>query len=152
MSFHFQAMPYSALDPISETTIPRPRISPAVLRSGLQGTKCQFAIYRGKSHIGGVGFEGWDEVTQDNSQAETLRAMLACKQAPGSADDDLTYLHGVAQEFVRSFAGRTDNDISLSYVAVTSPQALEQLQISIPATTTVRPDGRLALASVDVPA
>jgi len=78
--------------------------------------------------------------------------MLGCKGALDNADDDFTYLHGLAQGFVLSFAGRTDNDVSLRYVAVTSPQMLEQLQVSIPAVTTLRPDGTLVLASVDVPA
>ena len=69
MPFQFQAKPYSSLDPISETEIPRPRIGPTVLADGRHGTEYQFAIYRGESRVGGVGFDGWDETTQDEGRS-----------------------------------------------------------------------------------
>lgn len=162
MPFYFQARPYSSLDPISETTIPRPRIGPIVLENGLRGTEYQFAIYRGETRIGGVGFDGWDETARENSQsvhvfffdlgrATVIRAMLSCKDLLGNVDDDFTYLQGLAQGFVLSFAGRTDNDEPLRYVAVTTSQALIESQVAIPMDFPLLPDGTLVLASVDVP-
>lgn len=163
MPFQFQAKPYSSLDPISETEIPRPRIGPTVLTDGRRGTEYQFAIYRGESRVGGVGFDGWDETTQDGGrpvhcfvfdlrQAQVIHAMLAYKQTLGSVDDDFTYLQGLAQGFVLSFAGRTDNDEALRYLAVTSPNALMESQVPVPAHVAQRDDGSIVLASIDVPA
>lgn len=162
MPFHFQAKPYSSLDPISETEIPRPRIGPTVLADGRHGTEYQFAIYRGDSRVGGVGFDGWDEMTQDVGrpvhafvfdlrQAQVIHAMLTYKQTLGSVDDDFTYLQGLAQGFVLSFAGRTDNDEALRYLAVTSPQALLESQVPVPTNVAQRDDGSIVLASIDVP-
>lgn len=162
MPFLFQAKPYSSLDPISETTIPRPRVGPTVLANGVRGTEYQFAIYRGDVRVGGVGFDGWDETSQDNAQpvhvfffdlrqVAAIRAMLSCKEVLGNVDDDFTYLQGLAQGFVLSFAGRTDNNESLRYVAITSRQALIELQVVVPADFPLRPDGTLVLANVDVP-
>ncbi|MCF3551611.1 hypothetical protein [Stenotrophomonas maltophilia] len=163
MPFQFQAKPYSSLDPISETEIPRPRIGPTALADGRHGTEYQFAIYRGDSRVGGVGFDGWDETTQDEGRlvhcfvfdlrhAQVIHAMLAYKQTLGSVDDDFTYIQGLAQGFVLSFAGRTDNDEPLRYLAVTSPQALTESHVSVPAIVFGRADGSTVLASVDVPA
>ena len=163
MPFQFQAKPYSSLDPISETEIPRPRIGPTVLADGRHGTEYQFAIYRGDSRVGGVGFDGWDETSEDEGcpfqcfvfdlrHAQVIHAMLAYKQTLGSGDDDFTYLKGLAQGFVLSFAGRTDSDEPLRYLAVTSPQALMDSQIPAPADVVTLADGSIVLASVEVPA
>jgi hypothetical protein len=163
MPFQFQAKPYSSLDPISETEIPRPRIGPTILADGRHGTEYQFAIYRGDSRVGGVGFDGWDETTQneghpvhcfvfDLRHAQVIHAMLAYKQTLGNTDDDFTYLKGLAQGFALSFAGRTDNDEPLRYLAVTSSQALIEAQVLVPAGVVTLADGSIVLASVEVPA
>ncbi|AWH24010.1 hypothetical protein [Stenotrophomonas sp. YAU14D1_LEIMI4_1] len=162
MPFHFQAKPYSSLDPISETEIPLPRIGPTVLADGRQGTEYHFAIYRGESRVGGLGFDGWDELTQDVGypvhafvfdlrRPQVIQDMLSYKQTLGSADDDFTYLQGLAQGFVLSFAGRTDNDEALRYLAVTSRQALLESQVPVPANVAQREDGSIVLSSIDVP-
>lgn len=163
MPFHFQAKPYSSLDPISKTEIPRPRIGPTVLADGRHGTEYQFAIYRGDSRVGGVGFDGWDETTQDEGRpvhcfvfdlrhAQVIHALLAYKQTLDNVDDDFTYLQGLAQGFVLSFAGRTDNDEALRYLAVTSAQALMESQVPMPSNVAKRDDGSIVFASIDVPA
>ncbi|AWH16237.1 hypothetical protein C1922_02285 [Stenotrophomonas sp. ZAC14D2_NAIMI4_7] len=162
MPFHFHANPYSSLDPVSETRIPRPRIEPTVLADGRRGTEYQFAIYRGETRVGGVGFNGWNETSQDSGgpvhsfvfdlrQPQVIHAMLSYKQRLGSLDDDFTYLQGLAQGFAMSFAGRTDNDEVLRYLAVTSRQALMESHVPAPANFTEGDDGSIVLASIDVP-
>lgn len=161
MPFHFQAKPYSSLDPVSETEIPRPRIGPTVLRDGRHGTEYQFDIYRGETRVGGVGFYGWDEMTQDGGrpvhayvfdlrQPQVILAMLRYKQRLGSVDDDFTYLQGLAQGFAMSFAGRTGNDEALRYLAVTNAEALMESRVPMPANVAKWADGSIVLAIVDV--
>lgn len=161
MPFHFQAKPYSSLDPISETEIPLPRIGPTVLADGRHGTEYQFSIYRGDSRVGGVGFDGWSEMTQDMGRPvhsfvfdlrhpQVIQAMLRYKERLGSVDDDFTYLQGLAQGFAMSFAGRTGHDEDLRYLAVTSAQALMESQVLVPAAVAQRDDGSIVLASIDV--
>lgn len=156
MPFHFQVQPYSSFDPTSQVTIPRPRIAPTVLANGQQGTEYQFALYRGDDRVGGLGFEGWDELSDiegrrirtfffDLRSSSAIKSMLDYKVALGSSDDDFVYVEGLAQGLVLSCAGRIDNGEALHYAAISTLSGLVDAGVAVP-DRAVQPDGIAVLA------
>lgn len=163
MPLSFQPRSHSSYDPTSGVSIPRPRIQPATLASGEGGTEYQYSFFRGEDRIGGLGFEGPDEVVEsdgyrewvftfDLTRQQTIESMLRSKEDFGSQDDDFTFLRGLAQGMVLAYAGRTDNEDNLRYMAVTSVETLDQAGVRITGASPVLPDGRVVLAEAAVPA
>ncbi|MGV8960052.1 MAG: hypothetical protein ACOH1V_06660 [Stenotrophomonas sp.] len=163
MPFHFQAKPYSSFDPISGTSIPRPRVGPTVLGNGRRGTEYQFSFYRGEERVGGVGFEGWDEIVEidghpvrcfffDLRQVHVINALLSYRPVLGETDDDFNFLQVLAQGFVLSYAERIDNDEDLRYLAVTSSDVLSESGVLVPDSIIKQASDIIELASIEVPA
>lgn len=162
MPLHFQAKSDSSFDPVSGVTIPEPRILPGKLPDGSAVTEYQYSFFRGEDRIGGLGFEGPDAIiesdgyrewvfTFDLTREQSIRSMLRSKEDIGSTDDDFTYLRGLAQGLVLAYAGRTDNEDNLRYIAVTSIEALDQAGVPIAGAISVLPDGKVVLAEASVP-
>lgn len=77
--------------------------------------------------------------------------MLRSKEDIGSTDDDFTYLRGLAQGLVLAYAGQTNNEDNLRYVAVTSVEAMDQAGVPIAGAVPILPDGKVVLAEAAVP-
>lgn len=163
MPLHFHAKPYSSFDPISGISIPRPRIGATVLGNGRHGTEYQFSIYHGEERVGGVGFEGWDDVVEikghpaqcfffDLWHVHVINNLLRYRLVLGVTDGDFTFLQGLAQGFVLSYAGHIDNDGPLRYVALTGREALGESGVLIPDNVVKQASGAIVLASIDIPA
>lgn len=163
MPLNFQPQLRSSFDPIHRVSIPQPRILPATLPEGQEGTEYQYAFIRDGKMIGGLGFFGTDvEVeiagrkewvfTLDLGHDWLISSMVEFKQVLGDADDDLTFVRGLANGLVMAYAGRTDNEDNLRYVAVTTSAALAAAGVAIPAETEISADGLIVLAQVVVPA
>lgn len=163
MPLSFQPRSHSSYDPTSDVSIPRPRILPTTLANGEGGTEYQYSFFRGEDRIGGLGFDGPDVVVEtegcrewvftfDLTREQTIQSMLRSKEDFGSTDEDLTFLRGLAQGLVLAYAGRTDNEDNLRYVAVTSVEALDQADVHITGAIPVLSDGRVVLAEAAVPA
>lgn len=143
MPLNFQPASHSAIDPVRDISIPRPRILPTTLRDGTPGTEYQYAIYRGDQRIGGLGFEGSDEIVQkpgcqewvftfDLCREQTIRSMLTLKAELDAGAGDFQFLQDIAQGLVMAYAGRTDNEEGLRYRAVTSVEALQTTAVAVP--------------------
>ncbi|WP_421569017.1 hypothetical protein [Stenotrophomonas sp. PD6] len=163
MPLSFQPRSHSSYEPVSDVSIPRPRVLPATLSSGGKGTEYQYSFYRGDDRIGGLGFDGPDEIvvidgsrewvfTFDLGREAIIKSMLRYKPDFGETDDDFTFLRGLAQGLVLAYAGRTDNDDNLRYVAVTNLEALERAGVRMTAESVALSDGIVVLAEVAVPA
>lgn len=161
MPLGFQSRSHSSYDPASDVSIPRPRILPTTLASGRAGTEYQYSFYRGDDRIGGLGFEGPDEVvvdgvfrewvfTFDLGREAIIKSMLRHKQDFGVTGDDFTFLRGLAQGLVLAYAGCNGNDDNLRYVALTNIGALEGAGVLISDYSLIQPDGQLVLAAVTV--
>jgi len=161
MPFYFQPFSHSAVDPVNNVSVLRPRILPATLMNGVAGTEYHYSLYRGDDRIGGLGLIGSDEVVEhggvrehvfwlDLAREQVIRALLDYKQDFGATDEDFAYLRGIAHGLVVAFAGRTENEENLRYVAVTSIEALSAAGVLISDGTSTREDGTLVLAEVVV--
>lgn len=162
MPFYFQPFSHSAVDPINNVSVLRPRMLPATLSNGEAGTEYQYSFYRGDNRVGGLGLEGADELIErsafqehvfwlDLAHEPVIRLLLDYKSDFGATDDDFAYVRGIAQGLVMAFAGSADNDENLRYVAVTSAEALSAAGVLISDETTMREDGILVLAEVAIP-
>lgn len=163
MPLNFQPRSHSSYDPVSDVSIPRPRILPTTLSSGQRGTEYQYAFIRDGKRIGGLGFEGPDAIVEiegrrewvftfDLTHEQTIRSMLSFKDAFGSTDDDLTYLRDLSLGLVLAYAGRTDNDQNLRYVAITTSEALASAGVVIFDTSSLVPESTLVLSEIAIPA
>lgn len=162
MPFYFQPFSHSAVDPVNDVSVLRPRILPTTLMNGDAGTEYQYSFYRGDDRIGGLGLIGADEVIErggfrehvfwlDLTHDQVIRLLLDYKQDLGATDEDFAYLRGIAHGLVMAFAGGTDNEENLRYVAVTSIEALSAAGVLFSDETSTREDGSLVLAEVAVP-
>jgi hypothetical protein len=163
MPLCFQSRSHSSYDTVSGISIPRPRILPTDVANGKGGTEYQYSFYRGDHRIGGLGFEGHDEVVVDGAFREwvftldlghdwLVSSMVEFKQALGDTDDDFTFVRSLANGLVMAYAGQVDNEDNLRYVAITTSAALAQGGVEIPDGTDVAADGVIVLAQVVVPA
>lgn len=80
------------------------------------------------------------------------RSLASFLESSRTAADDFTYLRGLAQGLVLAYAGRTDNEDNLRYIAVTSIEALDQAGVPIAGAISVLPDGKVVLAEAAVSA
>lgn len=117
--------------------------------NGVVGTEYHYSLYRGDDRIGGLGLIGSDEVVEhggvrehvfwlDLAREQVIRALLDYKQDFGATDEDFAYLRGIAHGLVVAFAGRTENEENLRYVAVTSIEALSAAGVLVSDGTSTR--------------
>lgn len=162
MTPNFQVRPDSSLDLVSGISINRPRILPAILADGTEGTEYQYAFLRDGKRLDGLGFLGSDLVVEKDGQREwvftfhlgrekLVRAMLEFKTVFHADGDDFEFLCKLAQGLVLAYAGRTDNEDALRYVAATTFEALSAAGVFISGETQVLDDGIVILAEVFVP-
>ena len=160
MTVDFKPRDNSSFDQGSGVSIPLPRILPHTFPDGIE---YQFAFRRGDELVGGLGVYGAEQVVErpgrrewvynlDLSSVSVLKSMLRSKQALGIADDDVTFLCGLAQGLVNVFAGQTNNTDNLHYVAFTRQTGLTQLGLAVPEGAAMLPDGTIVLAEVYVSA
>ncbi|MBJ7514754.1 MULTISPECIES: hypothetical protein [unclassified Stenotrophomonas] len=163
MPFNFQPFSHSAVDPINNVSVLRPRMLPATLSNGEEGTEYQYSFYRGGERIGGLGMEGHDEIVDrggymehvfwlDLGRVPFIKILIDYKPDFGATGDDFVYVRGIAQGLVMAFAGRTDNDENLRYVAVTRADALTAAGVLISDGTPIPEDGTVLLAEIAIPA
>lgn len=161
MPLHFQAKSDSSFDPVSGVTIPEPRILPGKLPDGSAVTEYQYAFYRGDARIGGLGFNGPDMSVEVDGMAERvfifdlghdwlIKSMLEFKEIIENQDDDYTFLRGLAQGLVLAYAGQTDNEENLRYIATTTPVALVGAGVPPSVETAMKPQGPIVLAEVRI--
>lgn len=163
MPFNFQPFSHSAVDPINNVSVLRPRMLPVALSNGDQGTEYQYSFYRGDKRIAGLGMEGHDEIVEregytehvfwlDLGRVPFIKTLIDYKPEFGATGNDFVYVRGIAQGLVMAFAGRTDNDENLRYVAVTKADALTAAGVLIPDGTPIGEDGTVLLAEIVIPA
>ena len=162
MTPDFQVRSDSSFDPVSGISINRPRILPATLADGKEGTEYQYAFLRDGKRLDGLGFMGSDMVVERDAQRECvfkfhlgreklLRAMLKFKVVFEADGDDFEFLCKLAQGLVLAYAGSTDNEDALRYVAATTLDVLSAAGVLISGETHVLDDGVVILAEVLVP-
>ena len=162
MTPDFQVRSHSSFDLASGISINRPRILPATLGDGKEGTEYQYAFLRDGKRLDGLGFLGSNMVVEKDGRREwvftfhlagekLLRAMLEFKAIFEADGDDFEFLCKLAQGLVLAHAGRTDNVDALRYVAATTLDALSAAGVSISGETQVLDEGIVILAEVLVP-
>lgn len=162
MPLCFRSEPASSFDPSTGVSIPQPRILPTTLQNGRPGTEYQYAFIRDGKMIGGLGFSGSDAIVETGGQREwiftldlghdrLIMSMLEFKQTLRNQDEDFDFIRGLAQGLVLAYAGRTDNQSNLRYVAVTTYEALVQARVLISVEGSMLPEGRIVLAEEAVP-
>lgn len=163
MPLCFQPETASSFDPNTGVSIPQPRILPTTLPDGQPGTEYQYAFTRDGKMMGGLGFSGPNAIVETGGHREwvftldlgrdrLITSMLEFKQTLGNQDDDYDFLRAFAQGQVLAYAGRTDNKMNYRYAAVTTPEALVRAGVSIPVEGALKPNGKIVLAEVAVPA
>lgn len=163
MSLNFQPKPSSSFDANHQLSIPHPRIVPAVLADGREGTEYQFAFIRNGEALGGLGLVGPDEVVQKDGRREwvftldlgperLIRSVLDLKRVLNDTDDDLSFVRGLAWGLVAAFAGRTDNRTDVKYRVVTTRDGLTRAGVSVPDNVGESSTSGICLAEVAVPA
>lgn len=163
MPLNFQPRSGSSFDPISGITIPEPRILPARLPDGSAGTEYQYAFYLNHVAIGRLGFCGSDYIAEANGARERvfefdlghdwlIKSMLEFKRKIADSDDDMGFLRSLANGLVMAYAGQTDNDENLRYVAITTPDALVHAGVLVSDEGGTSSEGMCVLAEVSIPA
>ncbi len=113
--------------------------------------------------IGGLGFSrpnafvetgGHREwvFTLDLGRDRLITSMLEFKQTLGNQDGDYDFLRALAQGLVLAYAGRNDSKMNYRYAVVTTPEALVRAGVSILVEGALKPNGKIVLAEVAVPA
>lgn len=162
MSIKFQPRESSSFDPSSGIWMSEPRILPATLRNGEEGTEYQYSFFRGDQRIGGLGFNGPDFISEadgkrewvfimDLGKEQTIRSMLSYKADFRDDGDNLSYLRQLAEGLVLAYAGRDDNEDNLRYVATTTSAALEAAGVQ-GADGEADGNGVIVLAEIAIPA
>lgn len=162
MVLQFQPQPRSSLDPISGIAIPRPRMLPTTLSNGQPGTEYQYAFVREGKAIGGLGFDGSEQVVETEGRRERIftfdlghdwliQYMVQLKLALGIATDDFSFVRGLAEGLVMAFAEQVDNDENLRYVVITTKDALSAAGVPAPEDIIRHPSDIIVLAETAVP-
>lgn len=162
MTPDFQVRPESSFDLVNGISINRPRILPAILADGREGTEYQYAFLRDGKRLDGLGFLGFDVVVEKGGRREwvftfhldtekLLRALLEFKAVFHAGGEDFDFLCKLAQGLVLAYAGRTDNEDALRYVAATTFEALSAASVFISGETYVLDGGIVILAEALVP-
>jgi hypothetical protein len=163
MALHFQAREGSSYDRASGISIPEPRILPAELPDGKQGTEYQFGLYQSGERIGALGFLGTDEFIESDGWREhvfffdlghdwLIEDLLAIKRRIDNSDGDYLYLQQFSRGLVLAYAGQTNNKENSCYVVTTTSAALASCRVLIAGENPVLANGAVVLAEVSIPA
>lgn len=162
MPLCFEPRIYSSFDPVSEITIPRPRILPGELADGTVVTEYQYAFYLGDKRVGGLGFHGTNRLAETDGHTERvftfdlghdwlITYMLEFKTMVGNVDNEFSFLRDFAQGLAMAYTGQTDNVEDLRYVAITTASALAIAGVLIPDQVLVASGDHIVLAEAHVP-
>lgn len=163
MPLRFAARSDSSHDSISGITIPAPRILPGELADGTAATEYQYSFYLDGKRIGGLGFHGTDELTENNghpARATTfdlghnwlITSLLELKKMIGNVDSDFSFVRDLAQGLAMACSDRPNSVEHLRYVAITTASALATAGVLIPDQNLVGSHSHVVLAEVYVPA
>ncbi len=162
MLLQFQPRPRSSFDPISGIAIPRPRMVPTTLLNGQPGTEYQFAFVRDGKTIGGVGFDGSEQVVENTGHRERIftfdlghdhliQYLVQLKRGLDIPTDDFSFVRGVAEGLVMAFAGQADNEENQRYAVITTGEALSGAAVTAPQDIIRQPRGIILLAETVIP-
>lgn len=162
MALQFQPQPRSSFDPISGIAIPRPRMLPTTLSNGRPGTEYQYAFVRDGKTIGGLGFDGSEQVVEAAGRRERtftfdlghdwlIQYLVQLKRVLGIPADDFSFVRDIAEGLVMAFAQQADNEENLRYVVITTGEALSGAGVPAPTDIIQNSSDIIVLAETAVP-
>ena len=162
MALQFQPQPRSSLDPVSGIASPRPRMLPTTLSNGQPGTEYQYSFVRDGKTIGGMGFDGSEQVVEaagcrervftfDLGHDWLIQYLVQLKLALGIPADDFSFVRNLAEGLVMAFAGDADSEENLRYLVITTGEALSAAGVVAPEDITLRHSKIIVLAEAEVP-
>lgn len=163
MSFDFKSRSRSSFDEESGVSIPQPRMLPASCAGSDDNIEYQYSFFLDGKDIGGLGLLGTCGFTERQGRREqlftldlgregVLRSALGFRETLGNSDDEFVFLRGLAQGLVMAYAGRTDNDDDVRYVAIADADSLARAGMHIPDDVISWVEGVILLAEAYVPA